>query len=61
MPQQKGPCEECDHFIYDEDWDCYTCEIDLDMDDVEKLMSHSHWDCPYFHFRDEYRIVRKQN
>lgn len=57
----RGTCEECDHYIYDEDWDCYACEIELDMDDAEKIMSYSRWDCPYFRFRDEYRIVRKQN
>ena len=54
-------CEQCDHYTYDEIWDCYSCEIDLDMDDLERLMSFSRYECPYFQFRDEYRIVRKQN
>ena len=47
--------------VYDEEFDDYFCEIDMDMDDMERLHSFSKWECPYFQFKDEYRIVRKQN
>ena len=54
-------CDECEHYIYDEEWDCYDCEIDLDMDDRERMSFDSNFHCPYYRFYDEYRIVRKQN
>ncbi len=54
-------CEECEHYVYDEEWDGYLCEISMDMDDVARCGADSHWQCPYFRFYDEYRIVRKQN
>ncbi|MBR3844667.1 MAG: hypothetical protein IKM39_04090 [Clostridia bacterium] len=57
----KNSCDQCDHYVYDEEFDDYFCEIDMDMDDVERMHSFSKWECPYFQFADEYRIVRKQN
>lgn len=59
MPQ--NVCEMCEHFIYDYDMDGYVCEVDLDMDEVERMMNFSHYECPYFRFGDEYNTVRKQN
>lgn len=54
-------CDECDHFVYDEEWDDYACEIDMDMDDRARLLSDHTAGCPFYQVRDEYRIVRKQN
>ena len=54
-------CDECENFEYDEEWDTYSCIMDLDMDDFERFAFSGHGQCPYFRVRDEYRIVRKQN
>lgn len=58
---QNQSCEQCTHFVYDDQWDCYACEMELDMDETEQLLSNSRWNCPYFRFGDEYDLVRKQN
>lgn len=54
-------CEECDHFVYDEEWGDCVCEIDMDMDERERLITQPNLPCPFYQLRDEYRIVRKQN
>ena len=28
-----GSCESCAYYAYDEDYECYTCEMDLDEDE----------------------------
>ena len=45
-------CESCANYVYDEESDCYCCEVDLDED--------TFYQCPYYQLDDEYRIVRKQ-
>ena len=29
----QGSCEQCNNYVYDEDYECYTCEVDLDEDE----------------------------
>lgn len=53
-------CEQCGNYVYDEDYECYTCSVDLDEDEMVRFLSDSFRDCPYFQLDDEYRIVRKQ-
>ena len=38
----------------------YTCEINLDEDEMVKFITGNFNQCPYFKMGDEYRIVRKQ-
>ena len=54
-------CENCVNFIYDDDWECYVCDMNLDEDEMMKFLSSSYDNCPYFQFYDEYKTVRKQN
>jgi hypothetical protein len=54
-------CENCNYFVYDEEYDNYVCTVNLDEDDLERFMSYSTFHCPHFQFQDEYKIVRKQN
>lgn len=54
-------CESCLHYEYDEEYGCYMCLMDLDEDDMCRFLSYSMMNCPHFQFRDEYKIVRKQN
>lgn len=58
--QNTGNCEQCGNYVYDEDYECYTCAVDLDEDEMQRFLMNSFKGCPYFQFNDEYRIVRKQ-
>lgn len=59
----KGPvnCETCMYYIYDETDDVYMCDISLDEDEMERFLTDTFRDCPYYCLYDEYMIVRKQN
>ena len=53
-------CDTCVNFVYDEDYECYICEADLDEDEMARFMTSSYRDCPYYRNGDEYLVVRKQ-
>lgn len=53
-------CESCGNFVYDEEFEEYYCQMNLDEDDYGRLVSESNYKCPYFVFADEYKVVRKQ-
>ncbi len=50
----------CVYYAWDEEWECYVCDANLDMDELERVMSRGASGCPYFRLNDEYGIVRKQ-
>ena len=54
-------CEQCVYYVFDEDWECYVCEVNLDEDEMSRFLSGSNFECPYFRYDDEYGVVRKQN
>ena len=58
-------CENCSNYIYDDESECYICNMPLDEDEMARFISSSvgngGYTCPYFDFYDEYKIVRKQN
>lgn len=54
-------CESCMYYDYDEDYDVYTCELDLDQDDMENFLTAHTAECPYYRFYNEYISVRRQN
>ena len=54
-------CELCANYVYDGDADCYSCAVELDMDEYEAFLSGRFSRCPYYGPGDEYTIVRKQN
>ncbi len=56
----KTNCECCLNYIYDEDYDCMICDMDLDEDEMAKYLTSTFDHCPYYKINDEYRIVRKQ-
>ena len=56
-----APCEYCGFYVYDEDAETYFCDVDLDEDDLARLMAGGSGECPYFQPYDEYKIVQKQN
>ncbi|MBQ0000494.1 MAG: hypothetical protein KBT01_03005 [Clostridiales bacterium] len=53
-------CDTCAYFIYDEDYESYICDRDLDEDEMVRFLSDSHFVCPYYRCGDEYMVVRKQ-
>ena len=54
-------CDMCAHYAYDDEYQEYICEINLDEDEMSRFLSSSNYACPYFNLYDEYKIVRKQN
>ena len=61
MSRKKGSnCEYCANYSYDEDYECYTCEVNLDEDEMARFITGTFSQCPYFQMGDEYRIVRRQ-
>lgn len=57
---EQTSCEYCSNYVYDEDCECYVCEMDLDEDEMVRFLQGRFTGCPYFRYDDEYRIVRKQ-
>ena len=58
---KKSNCETCANYFYDDEWDCYYCDISLDEDEMVRFMTGNTVSCPYYNFYDEYKIVQKQN
>ena len=53
-------CDTCTYYIYDDDYECYTCDRNLDEDEMVRFMTDHGYQCPYYRCGDEYRVVRKQ-
>lgn len=65
MDMRKGKktqssCESCMYYEYDEEYESYLCQMDLDEDEMAHFLLERHFSCPYYKFGDEYTIVRKQ-
>ena len=54
-------CEACCFYNYDEEYDEYICDVDLDEDEMVRFLNGDFRECPYFSLEGEYRTVRKQN
>lgn len=57
---ESNQCVSCAYYIYDEEYEEHYCDKDLDEDEYVRMMSDSHYACPYYRNGDEYRVVRKQ-
>ena len=53
-------CEMCSNFVYDEETECYVCDMDLDEDDMVRFLMGNTAACPYYQSGDEYQVVRHQ-
>ncbi len=53
-------CETCAYYVYDEDYEEYYCEADMDEDDYARLLSANRKSCPFYRNGDEYAVVRHQ-
>ncbi len=59
-PTVEGNCESCLNYEYDEEYECYSCIMDLDEDEMRLFLQGSFKACPYYRFDNEYSIVNKQ-
>ena len=55
-----GPCEMCVNYVYDDEDECYYCDVNLDEDDMFKFLTGNTKGCSFFQLYDEYKIVRHQ-
>lgn len=61
MKKAMTSCETCAFYAYDDEYDCYLCEMSLDEDEMLRFMQGNVSSCPYWRNGDEYAVVRKQN
>lgn len=52
-------CDTCAFLVYDEDYEEYVCDVDMDEDEMARMMA-THKDCPFYRDGDEYKVVRHQ-
>ncbi len=55
-----GPCEMCVNYVYDDEDECYYCDINLDEDDMYRFLTGNTKECTFFQLYDEYKVVRHQ-
>lgn len=53
-------CDTCAYYYYDDEYEDYICDMDMDEDDYSRLMESNFKGCPYYRNGDEYRVVRHQ-
>ena len=53
-------CDTCRNYVYDEDYEAYVCDVNMDEDDYGRLMTNAKFECPYYDGDDEYKVVRHQ-
>ena len=53
-------CEQCANYEYDEEYDVYTCQVNLDEDELYRFVTDTWKSCPYYRNGDEYAVVRHQ-
>lgn len=54
-------CDMCANYCYDDEYEEYYCDINLDEDEYLRFLSASSDNCPYYKNGDEYEVVRHQN
>ena len=53
-------CDTCTYYIYDDDYECYTCDRNLDEDEMVLFLQRRNDACPYFSFSDDYKLAGRQ-
>lgn len=52
-------CDTCAYNVYDEEDECYYCEVNMDEDDMVRVMEELNSSLLYRN-GDEYAVVKKQ-
>ena len=60
MKSKITSCDTCIYYVYDEEYDYYTCSMNLDEDEMYNFIKNNVTSCSYYKPGDEYTIVRKQ-
>lgn len=60
MDVMGNDCNSCSYYVYDEEYEDYFCQVNMDEDDYVRLMTDNRSACPYYQNDNEYKIVRKQ-
>ncbi|MBO4914861.1 MAG: hypothetical protein J5449_06600 [Oscillospiraceae bacterium] len=54
-------CEDCIYYSYDEEYDSYFCEQELDEDEMAEFLLRKRKSCPFYHPGDAgYYLASKQ-
>lgn len=53
-------CETCANYCYDEEYEEYLCDVNMDEDEYVRIMTNRREVCPFYRNGEEYRVVRKQ-
>ena len=53
-------CDTCRNYVYDEDYEYYVCEMDLDEDEMERFLRSANNACPFYRRGDDYETARRQ-
>ena len=53
-------CESCMYYSYDDEFDEYFCEVNLDEDEMVSFLTSQAFACSYYRLEDEYKTVRNQ-
>ena len=53
-------CEFCAYYDYDDELGCYSCQMNLDEDEMYAFLKGRRRDCPYFRFSDDYKLAHRQ-
>lgn len=53
-------CDTCAFHEYDEDDEAFYCSVNMDEDDLARLMQNRRQECPFYRPGDEYLVVRHQ-
>ena len=55
--ESRTSCETCTYYIYDEEYECYLCDKNMDEDDYIRLMTNQHYQCSYYRNGDDYLVL----
>ena len=53
-------CDMCSYYVYDEESECYVCDMDLDEDEMERFLRSANDACPFYRRGDDYATARRQ-
>ena len=53
-------CDNCVHYVYNEDYESYECLVSVDEDEYYSIVTGEYGSCPYYRNDDEYGVVKKQ-
>lgn len=53
-------CDSCVNYVYDEDYESYSCLVNLDEDEMYRFLTGTQQACPYYRLDDEYEVVKHQ-